>query len=297
MFHIKLFNTDSEYTTYKGSTDYLEPNLTFVKSSNSLHFNPIPQKAGDIAYWNGSKVVVCPKNSWDSSLGTRVGVVVIPEGFAPDGKTRIVANSYNRYGKNASTQTNNASSGNNFKLPTTDNNGSTSTGSNTYGYLPSDNPSFSNTLSIADNKTYYKGGTPFIPSPYMIDDNGKEKPNPEFSVNIDGYTNPLSDFNGLEYTREIINYTSNNSYANYCWNYNDGVSNLQWYWPSIAELAYLVNRINQIGYGGSSRVYLASNPIYNSVVFQITYNDGQVNCSRAGASGFDYCILPFAKLD
>lgn len=48
-------------------------------------------KAGDVAYWDGSKVRTAPLSSWDASLGAAIGVVVVPEGFATDGKARIIS--------------------------------------------------------------------------------------------------------------------------------------------------------------------------------------------------------------
>ena len=46
---------------------------------------------GDIAYYNDGSIGVVASDEWDASLGTPVGVVVIPSGFAPDGLARIVS--------------------------------------------------------------------------------------------------------------------------------------------------------------------------------------------------------------
>lgn len=50
-----------------------------------------PVAVGDIAYWDGSNVQTCSLDTYNSSMGSAVGVVVIPKGFAPDGKIRICA--------------------------------------------------------------------------------------------------------------------------------------------------------------------------------------------------------------
>ena len=143
MKHLRLFKTEAERSTYKGSSDFILPNVNYVVESDSVEFNPyvepkVPQKAGDIVYYvDGSlKTIGCAE--WDNSLGTPVGVITIPEGFAPDGKARMVA---------LSGQTSVAWGGyvtdtsltNYNRIPTTDNAGATTTGSASNAYLPSDN--------------------------------------------------------------------------------------------------------------------------------------------------------------
>lgn len=123
-------------------------------------------------------------------------------------------------------------------VPTTDNAGSTSSGSNDYGYLPSDK--FTGTTSFVDYKAKYSMDSYLIPSPYLGD-----TPNPEYYKTISGY-NVLSDFNGLSNTQTLVGLGSNYEAANACWNYNDGSSNLQWYLPGMGELGYIIPRFNEI---------------------------------------------------
>ena len=157
-----------------------------------------PVSLCDVAYWDGSSVKTTPYIKWSSSLGTPVGVVVIPEGFAPDGKARIIGlkpvdsngNASSSHVYMAWSDSYTDTSLTNFaKVPTTDNAGSTSTSSSSYGYLPSDN--FTGATSYVDSKAKYNGNTPYIPSPYLNDE-----PNPEYYKEISG-NNALSDFNGL----------------------------------------------------------------------------------------------------
>ena len=189
-----------------------------------------------------------PYAKWNTSLGTPVGVVVVPEGFAPDGKVRIV--SLKCVDTNGNSVTSNVgmvwelygrdTSLTNFtKVPTTDNAGSTSTGSGSYGYLPSDN--FTRVTSFVDPKAKYDSTINLIPSPYLGD-----VPNSEYSKEISGYNNALSDFNGLSNTETLVGLGADYVAANAAYKYNDGVSNLQWYLPAMGELGYLMPRFKGI---------------------------------------------------
>jgi hypothetical protein len=61
-----------------------------VSSGNSSSISR-PMCPGDVAYWDGSSVKTISLNEYDSSLGESIGVVVIPEGFLPDGRARIIS--------------------------------------------------------------------------------------------------------------------------------------------------------------------------------------------------------------
>ena len=203
--------------------------------------------AGDVAYWDGSQVKTTPLSKWNTSLGTAIGVVVVPEGFAPDGKARIISLKPTDKKGNQS-DSNIGITWGDFGVDTslinytmvsiTDNAGSTSSGSNDYGYLPSD--SFTGATSFVDHKAKYHDSTPYIPSPYLGD-----SPNPEYYKTISG-NNVFSDFNGLSNTQTLVGLGSNYEAANACWNYNDGSSNLQWYLPGMGELGYVMPRFNEI---------------------------------------------------
>ena len=71
--------------------------MCYINEVKGIKYNPyippkpLPALAGDVAYWDGSKVKTTPLSNWSTSLGTPIGVVVVPEGFAPDGKVRIVS--------------------------------------------------------------------------------------------------------------------------------------------------------------------------------------------------------------
>lgn len=260
---------------------------------------------GDVAYWDGSKVKTTPLSSWNTSLGTPVGVVVVPEGFAPDGKARIVSLLYvNASGNTSTSYTSMIWSNVNVdteltnytKVPTTDNAGSTSTSSGSKGYLPSDK--FTGTTSTIDPKAKYRGSTPMIPSPYLGD-----APNPEYNKEISGYNNALSDFNGLSNTQTLVGLGADYVAANACWNYKDGPSNLQWYLPSMGELGYLMPRFNEINnvieaLGGvavdGSAYFWSSSEFGSSNAYALNTTNGYVINLNKGNIPF---IRPFAILD
>ena len=252
MKYLKIFNNSADYQAFKGGGgDYITPNVSYVKETEGIKlkpYTPPPVLAGDVAYWDGSSVKTTPLSSWNSSLGTPVGVVVVPKGFAPDGKARIVSLLYVDASGNTSTSYKSIKWGNtsvdteltNFnRVPTTDNTGSTSTGSNRYGYLPSDK--FTRTTSFVDPKAQYSSTSNLIPSPYLGDG-----PNPEYNKGISGYNNVLSDFNGLSNTETLVGLGADYVAANAAYKYNDGTSNLQWYLPAMGELGYLMPRFNEI---------------------------------------------------
>ena len=86
--YLKRFQTNAQYTEYMEG-DAILPNVSSIVETESVEFNPYvapPVIAGDIAYWDGSKVKTVSQENWDNSLGIPVGIVVIPAGFAPDGK-------------------------------------------------------------------------------------------------------------------------------------------------------------------------------------------------------------------
>lgn len=213
---------------------------------------PSPISLCDIAYWDGNAVKTVSKDNWSTSLGTPIGIVVIPEGMLPDGKARMVglspvdANgnpSSSHVGMTWGTYGTDTSLTNYTKVPTTDNAGSTSTGSNGSGFLPSD--IFTSVTSYIDSGAKYQGNTPYIPSPYLY--NGGELAfNPEYSKAISGYNNALSDFNGLSNTETLVGLGTDYTAANVAWKYSDGVSNTQWYLPAAGELGFLMPRLQQI---------------------------------------------------
>ena len=227
---------------------------TIYKSVNwSILTPPPPISLCDIAYWNGNSVKTIQKSKWNSSLGTPLGVVVIPENMLPDGRARIIGcfppdELGNPCLENKimpwSNTEEDTSLTNYTYFPTTDNTGSTTTGAAVLAYFPSD--IFTGTVSFVDAKAYYQSPRNCIPSPYLGNENTI---NPEYIKDIIGneHVNSLSDFNGLGNTEVLINLGTDYVAATACYNYKDGVSSgINWYLPTIGELGFLMVRVGEI---------------------------------------------------
>ena len=293
----------------RGGGSYITPNLCYIEETKGVKCNPyippVPALAGDVAYWDGSQVKTTPLSSWNTSLGTAIGVVVVPEGFAPDGKTRIIGlKPVDKDGNQSSSHVGmkwgvngDTSLPNYTRVPTTDNAGSTSSGSVDWGYLPSDK--FTGAQSFVDPKAKYStssSSTNLTPSPYL-----GETPNPEYYKVLSG-NNVLSDFNGLSNTHTLVGLGSDYVAANACWKYNDGSSSLQWYLPGMVELGYLMPRFNKINNTITALDGLAiasSGGLWSSSEYGNGYafNVGTTNCSINYNSKINsYYVRPFAIL-
>lgn len=181
------------------------------------------------------------------------------------------------------------------RVPTTDNVGSTTTGSNTDGYLPSDK--FSRAVSVIDPEAKYLSTFNMIPSPYL---NGAT--NPDYYGAIEGYNNALSDFNGSSNTATLVGLGSDYVAANAANNYSDGVSGAKWYLPAMGELGYLMARFNEINNaiaaaGGAvlpSYIFWSSTEHGSDKVYYL--NTGAGNVRPDGKVGTGY-VRPFAIID
>lgn len=308
MIYLKKFEKQTQFDTFKESADYVLPNVSYIVENKFVSFDPyIPPPAfvGDIAYWDGSSVKTTPLSSWNASLGTPIGVVVVPEGFAPDGKARIIGlKPVDSNGNQSDSHVDmtwgvhgtDTSLTNYTKVPTTDNAGSTSAGSNGYGYLPSDK--FTDTQSYVDPLAKYNTTSNLIPSPYLGD-----APNPEYYKEISGYNNALSDFNGLSNTQVLVGLGTDYVAANAASTYTDGASNLQWYLPAMGELGYVMPRFNVIkasltavgGVALSGNNYFWSSSECNSYnAYYLYTRNGEVHYY---VKSIDYYVRPFALLE
>ena len=303
MKYLRVFETEGNYTEYKDSSEWVTPNISLIREtggSKCKPYIPPPAKAGDVAYWDGSKVKTTPLSSWDTSLGTPVGVVVVPEGFAPDGRARIVSlMPVDENGNQSSSHIvmewgpndTDTSLTNYNSVPTTDNAGSTSSGSGGYGYLPSD--SFTGATSFVDPKAKYKITTKLIPSPYLGD-----APNPEYYKTISG-NNVLSDFIGLSNTQTLVGLGTGYTAANAAYKYNDGASNLQWYLPAMGELGYIMPRFKEInntittlgGVAIASNAFWSSSEYSSNGAYGLGPNNGEVSYSYKDDY---YYVRPFS---
>ena len=325
--YIKMLATDISATSCLSSwVDGVSSTGTFVKHSNmtslptgtsgipsgwTVYNNgeepecQSPQVAGDVAYYTNGQIKTISASKWNSSLGTPIGVVVIPSNFLPDGKARIVSLNYVDSSGNTSTLPNGMIWGvkgtdttlTNYKnVPITNNTGSVSSSYNSMGYLPSDN--FTGDTSFVDSSAKYNTtNTNKIPSPY----NGSEF-NTDYSKKISG-NNALSDFIGLNNTQVLVGLGSDYVAANAAYNYNDGVSNTQWYLPSMGELGFMMarfktinNTISQLGGVAvpSSNYFWSSTEYSSDIAYSVLSSYGRVNNYDKDNSLY---VRPFALLD
>lgn len=308
MKYIKKFEKVSQFEDFKNSSEWITPNVSYVVEMSKCNFQPYippPTMAGDVAYWDGSKVKTISLDNYNTTLGTAIGVVAVPSGFAPDGKTRIISlNPVNAYGNPVQTNTTiiwgptgDTTLPNYTKVPITDNKGLTADSSSLDGYPVADR--FVGTASYADPIAQYFD-SPYIPSPYLGD-----KPNPEYYKQIDG-GNALSDFNGLTNTQTLVGLGSSYVAANACWNYNDGASNLQWYLPAIGEIGCYIarcsligNSINSLNGYSNMGTGLWSSTEYSSLdVYKTAVMGARIYCSSMSKNyGGTWSAHPFAMLD
>lgn len=240
MDDLRIYNTESEFSSH---TDIKYPTICYISETNSIKWQNKPLKT-QIAYNINGVVNYADYDEYDVSMGSPVGIIVIPKDFLPDGKARMMhlynidANgSVSNTAIKFSTVSVDSSLTNFNKVPTTDNLGSTTTGTNNFGYLPSDAFVGHGAQSFVDPKAYYNYTDYLIPSPYLGD-----TMNPEYSKSITGYTNCMSDLDGLKNTNTFSklgsNYTSAKAVAK--------LTDRTWYIPAIGELGFVLARLGEI---------------------------------------------------
>lgn len=296
MKYLKLFNNNIDYQNYVKSDDYIIPNVSYVKGSDSVCFTYIPPpQLLDIVYYNGSSLKTIHPSQYNTSMGTAVGVIVIPSDMLPDGKARFIAlqdatSSEDTWGPRGELALPDDFY---FYIPTTDNAGSTTTGSHWYGYLPSDDTNFTGATSYVDPKTKYKDSTPYIPSPYLEDGSL----NPAYCETINGSNSILSDFNGKSNTDVLVGLGTAYTAANAAKNYAVDDIDIDWYLPAAGELGFLVARVASINdsIAIAGGVAVPRNDFWSSTesgqndVYSVSTDDGCVCPSDKNM--FDFCLV------
>ena len=226
--YFKEFFSNSDYNSYiTGSTVPL-PNVSLV-GYKEVKFKPIPINAGTIVYWDGSKLKYHPSyETWNSSIGTPVAVVVVPSNHTPDGTVRAMAlTGVNADGSAASSNvsmvwgpTGDTSLPLLDKVPTWDNIIGGTIGNSGYGYLSSNNSQgiFTGSTDCLDSSLKYSiTYGPFIPNPYLPDGS----PNPDYRNIVEATSaNCLSDFDGAGNTAVLVGLGTAYTAANACYNYS-----------------------------------------------------------------------------
>ena len=312
MKHLKYFEQASAYEAYKNGSDYVLPNVSYVVETKEVWYEPKVLElavAGDIAYWDGSKVKTVSQDKWDASLGTPVGVVVVPTGFAPDGKARMLSLNWASSSSTSSTSaspmkwsnvTVDTSLTNHLKVSSTRQTGFTDTGyvpALDSGYLPSDQ--FTDYNSSVDPLANYRSNADKIPSPYLGD-----KPNPDYYGPISDCDNTLSDFDGKGNTDVLVGLGSDYIAANAARNYKAaGAEEIEWYLPAAGELGYILPRHNKIQEAltklavsklDNTYFYWSSTEYSKYDAWYVSTKLGSVNSS---SKKYDRYVRPFAIID
>lgn len=325
----KHYELDSVYQAKLAAGEVDAKDLSFVKETGKLYtqggvYGGGGPKwsylkgygVGTIVYHDGTKLKKVSPDKWNASLGTPVGVIVVPKGFAPDGKERMVGLHF--VTKNGSIGSSSSDVDwqegivawdsstyidsplfNYNALPVSDNSGGDVVAITSYAYLSSD--AFSGVQSVVDPESRYgnsAGAHNMIPSPYIED-----RPNPSYYSVLDGYYNALRDFDGFQNTRTLVLSDSVYSAANGAWNYSDGVSDAMWYLPAAGELGFLISRLNTINASitkiggsviptsGSILSIHSSTEVSNKVAVKMSSTSGNTALNMTKTSGL---VRPFA---
>lgn len=240
MTKLKKYNTIEEWETAKSGLVY--PSVGLVEDGRVV-YKKRPISVGDVAYYNGTDVKTVPYSKYDSSLGTPIGVVVVPEGFATDGKVRIVA-------------LNDANSGNTtmwgsqtyYDIPKINNIATTDNISYDIqlsygGKLPSDK--FDGVVSYVDPISKYTSDANwstygYIPSPYL---NGVRNEYLTSKSSVSG-GNAAAEFSDITSIDRLLN--KGITAARVAHGYSDGVTSTTWFLPQVGELLYIMPRFNVI---------------------------------------------------
>ena len=263
-------------------------------------------KAGDIAYWDGTEIKTIDADNWITSLGTAIGVVVIPEGLLPDGIARIASlKGVNSSGTAVTTFTTMQWGSTktdtvvvNYNVVPTLNIYQEPNGSTTSAiWLPSDK--FTATQSEVDSKAYYYFSNTYSsstkgPSPYL-DDNL----NPDYCVTIAG-NNALGDFNGLSNTELLVGLGTKYTAANAAYKYKDDINAMQWYLPAAGELGFLIARLKIILNSLSKFSYISGEPYFWSSSEQSDTSVWAGGCAQGRMQTLfkngNNVVIPFAML-
>lgn len=258
MKYLKKFTAETDYNAFVASSSYVTPNVCVINEGgeDETHFNPyVPPKktvAGQVCYYDGSKLDFVDYTEWDNSLGTAVGIVVVPNTHTPDGTSRICAISGVTSGGTASSSEKYMSWGvygtdtglpNLNKVPIFNNTASATISNNGSGFLPSDK-GFTGATCVTDATAKYSQTSNLIPSPYLAD--GTQ--NPDY-VNTAGATtaNCLSDFDGAGNTSVLVGLGTSYVAASACSLYStEYLTAGRWYLPAAGELGYIMPRFNVI---------------------------------------------------
>ena len=314
--YLKKFENETEYDSYMDDSPIL-PNVSLIGTTD-VRYNPIVIEAGNIVYYNGSKLKFCKPTDWSSDLGTAVAVVVVPNTHTPDGTVRCMAvTGVNPDGSQATSDVGIAwgpretDTGlpNLNQVPNYNNTIGGTIGSNSNGYLSSNNTEsgeFTGSIDCLDSNLHYSNDADseefYLPNPYLPDGS----PNPDFRNTSIVTNNACADFNGASNTSVLVGLGTEYSAANACHLYSaSGISAGNWYLPSCGELAYIMPRFMQIQNAldtvggvhlGTNNDYWSSSEYSSNYACYVSAIDGTVYKANKSYP-LDvrcFCALPFS---
>lgn len=321
MSHLKRFATEDEYTSYYNSYNYVEPHVAVVGDEDNYTIKYQPETRedfGDIIYWDEKRCMLekCAPHRWNKVLGTPVGIVAIPN-YVFDTttlnceNTRIIglgvidstgsvssSNPSMKWGNTGDTSltnytqllcTNNAwvSSGYYPKeIEITSGVASEIDPFAQYSTLSSDSNRISSLYDSRTGKTEI-----YLPSATALPTSGV---NAFKEINV----NPVVP------TQTLVDLGSSYTAANAAYKYEKGKYDLQWYLPTIAELACFLSRYATILnsfviVGGNADFLTQSQLLWSSTEFDankafvINPSTGMIASQTKTES---HRVLPFALL-
>ena len=314
MKYLTLHEELSSYESLKFNSENT-PHVSYVKENDSVYYMPVTIPVGSIAYVDSSnKLKYSSPDDWESSLGTPVGVVAIPANFLPDSpQMRLIAiygvdsagtraETGQPYSKWCSAVTYDIPELDNYYNdgPCLDVDSNTITGSNG-NYLCSDK--FATQPNPYDTGYgWYLTGATIAPSPYKEDGSFNEQFIDNTFFPVSSRLNPHTDFNGQENTDILVGIGTAYTAANAARKYKayDG-DTLEWYLPSIGELAVYFHDFNKInaaiakarGLKVSDAIYWSSSEYSNTNALVMLIGIGTLNTSDKDSTCF---VRPFACL-
>ena len=266
MKYLKVFKTESDYTSSEGSFSY--PTVSYTIQSKVINMVPIHKRPIKAVFYDSatnSFVKVLPDNIRYIETYTPIGVEVIPteHDVYSNGTCGVMSLAEMNYttpdvGSSEYQYIYWGSYGTDTSLPNYEKVNLVNDATTDYGYLPSDR--FTGATSL-DGVSKYATTSNNAPSPYNADGSRNEA----YYTTAYSTANTLSDFDGVGNTKVLTELATeqsdwktadtitNSSDAGYypaaccAWRFHTtGTDQGQWYLPACGEMGYVINRIKAI---------------------------------------------------